>query len=381
MRAAAGPPVERPQVSIILPTYNESMNILGTLRSIAESLPGRLSVETIVVDDNSPDGTGSIVEEYAAAVRELAVSVVHRSSKGGLSSAILAGIQRAAGETIVVMDSDMSHPASVIPRLLEALKSRCDIAVASRYSRGGAVSGWTARRRLMSRVATKIARGGLRVEVQDPMSGFFAFRRRVIDDLKFESIGYKMLLEMLVKARGARVAEIPYTFTDRARGSSKLGASTVLDYARLVWRLYRGGARGGARRSASFLSKAARFFTVGASGLAVNYAVSLLLAGAGAWYVHANLAGIAVSMTTNFALNKRWTFADRDFAPRRTAWQYARFLAFSSFGAAAQLAMVYGLVDGGHAGYPAALVLSVGASAMANYVLNKKLTFGERIWG
>lgn len=373
--------MERPQVSIILPTYNESMNILGTLRSIAESVPKRLSFETIVVDDNSPDGTAGIVEEYAAAVRELAVSVVRRSAKGGLSSAILAGVQRAAGETIVVMDSDMSHPASVIPRLLEALKSRCDIAVASRYSRGGAVSGWSSRRRLISRIATKIARSGLRVDVQDPMSGFFAFRRRVIDDLKFEAIGYKMLLEVLVKARGARVAEIPYTFTDRARGSSKLGASTVLDYARLVWRLYRSGARGGARRSAAFLSKAARFFTVGASGLAVNYAVSLLLAGSGAWYVHANLAGILVSVSTNFALNKYWTFGDRDFSARRAAWQYAKFVAFSSFGAAAQLGMVFGLVDGGHMGYPAALVLSVGASAMANYVLNKKLTFGERLWG
>lgn len=373
--------MERPQVSIILPTYNESMNILRTLRSIAESVPRRLSVETIVVDDNSPDGTGSIVEEYSAAVRELAVSVVRRGAKGGLSSAILAGIQRSAGETIVVMDSDMSHPASVIPRLLEALRSRCDIAVASRYSRGGAVAGWSARRRLMSRMATRIARRCLRVEVEDPMSGFFAFRRRVIDDLKFESIGYKMLLEVLVKARGARVAEIPYTFTDRTMGSSKLGARTVADYLRLVWRLYRGGARGGARRSAAFLSKAARFFTVGASGLGLNYAVSLLLAGDGAWYLHANLAGILASMSTNFLLNKAWTFGDRDFALRRALWQYARFVSFSSLGAAAQLGMVYALVDGGHMGYPAALVASVGASAMANYVLNKKLTFGERVWG
>lgn len=374
--------MDRPQVSIILPTYNESMNILDTLRSIAESVPRRLSVETIVVDDNSPDGTGSLVEEYAAAVRELAVSVVRRGAKGGLSSAILAGIQRSAGETIVVMDSDMSHPASVIPRLLEALRSRCDIAVASRYSAGGAVAGWNVRRRLMSRIATKMARRWLRVEVEDPMSGFFAFRRRVIDDLKFESLGYKMLLEVLVKARGARVAEIPYTFTDRTMGSSKLGVRTVADYLRLVWRLYRRDAPGrAARRSAAFLSKAARFFTVGASGLGVNYAVSLLLAGAGAWYLHANLAGILVSMSTNFLLNKSWTFSDRDFSARRALRQYAKFLSFSSAGAAAQLGSVYALVDGGHMGYPAALVVSVGASAMANYVLNKKLTFGERVWG
>ena len=374
--------MEKPQVSIILPTYNESMNIRNTLRSIAESVPKRLSVETIVVDDNSPDGTGGIVEEYAAAVRELAVSVVRRGTKGGLSSAILAGIQRSVGDTIVVMDSDMSHPASVIPRLLEALRSRCDIAVASRYSRGGAVSGWSARRRLMSKVATKMARRWLRVEVEDPMSGFFAFRRRVIDDLKFESIGYKMLLEVLVKARGARVAEIPYTFTDRTMGSSKLGVRTVTDYLRLVWRLYRrDGERKGVSRSATFLSKAARFFTVGASGLGLNYVLSLTLADAGAWYLHANAAGILASMSTNFVLNKSWTFSDRDFAPRRTLWQYAKFLAFSSLGAAAQLGMVYALVDGGHLGYPAALVVSVGSSAMANYVLNKKLTFGERVWG
>lgn len=378
-----------PQISIIVPTYNESQNIIGILKSIGESIPKKIPFETIVVDDNSPDGTGGIVEEYVAGMREIAnstVNVIHRRAKRGLSSAILSGIRQAAGDTIVVMDSDMSHPPSIIPKLLDALKSRCDLAIASRYTAGGAIEGWNVRRRMLSRTATEVARRGLGVDADDPMSGFFAFKRKIIQDLKFDAIGYKMLLEILVKARGASVAEIPYTFTDRRFGRSKLDASTVVDYARSVWRLYRygrGARGGGARRSARFLSKAARFFTVGASGLGANYLTSLLLAGwvSDMWYLHANIAGIVVSMTSNFALNKAWTFGDRDFGARRTLSQYSKFVAFSSFGALAQLGMVFGLVDGQGMPYPAALLVSVAAAALGNFVLNKKWTFREAVWG
>ncbi len=378
------------QVSILVPTYNESQNIVGLLRSLAESIPRSIRAQTIVIDDNSPDGTGRLADDYARGAREIAghtVDVIHRRAKQGLGSAIMSGVQQAAGSTIVVMDSDFSHPPSVIPEMIEAVKqSRCDIAVASRYVAGGAVRGWPLRRRVLSRLATGIAKRGLGVEQHDPMSGFFAFRRNLLDGLKFDGIGYKMLLEILVKTRGARVKEIPYTFTDRRRGASKLGAGTALAYCRSVWRLYRHGraaARGGpGRASARFLSKAARFYTVGASGLGVNYLLSLLLAAGfgGVWYLHANLLGIAASMTTNFALNKYWTFEDRDFSPRRTAVQYGKFVAFSSAGALVQLGMVYTLVESHSLGYPESLVLAVMAAAFGNFVLNKKWTFREGLW-
>ncbi len=377
------------QVSIILPTYNESQNILAVLKSIKENLPKNLVTQTIVVDDGSPDGTGRIVEDYLKTVKSLAdytVDVIHRTAKRGLSSAVLNGIQHATGDTIVVMDSDLSHPPQVIPKMVEALRQyQCDLVVASRYIRGGNIREWPMKRKIMSRVATWIAKKGLGVKPTDPMSGFFVFRRNIIKGINFDAIGYKILLEILVKKSGLDVREIPYTFEDRARGSSKLSPSTVSDYIKSVWRLYKFGKaaeKDDRRNSVKFLSKAARFYTVGAIGFAVNFLLSLLFAGASdLWYLHANLVGIGASMTTNFLLNKTWTFGDRDFAPGRTVGQYGKFVLFSSLGALVQLGMVYHLVDQHALSYPAALVVAVLAAAAGNYVLNKKWTFKEKAWG
>lgn len=373
-----------PQVSIILPTYNESKNILDVLRSIKESLPGSVSAQAIVVDDNSPDGTGRLVEEYLRNMKNIAnytIEVIHRKTKAGLSSAILHGMRHARGETIVVMDSDFSHPPQIIPKLLDALRHRCDIAIASRYIRGGRTDGCTARRRMISWFGTVVAKHGLGVKVADPMSGFFAFKRNLVEGISFDGLGFKMLLEMLVKARGARIAEVPYTFRDRRLGESKLSSGVLADYLRSVWRLYRhGGAE--PRRSVRFLSKAGRFYTVGASGFLVNYVISLLLTQQipEFWYLHANILGILSSMTSNFALNKVWTFQDRNYAPKRMAIQYTKFLGFSSLGAAVQLGIVFSLVEGGWS-YPVSLAAGVLTAALGNFILNKKWTFKEKLWG
>jgi len=132
-----------------------------------------------------------------------------------------------------------------------------------------------------------------------------------------------------------------------------------------------------------FLSKASRFYTVGLSGFGVNYLISLLFAGgiSDMWYLHANLIGIGASITTNFLLNKTWTFGDRDFSKKRTLKQYGKFVTFSSLGALVQLGMVFYLVDGYNLSYPVSLVLAVLTAAFGNYVLNKKYTFKEKVWG
>jgi len=236
---------DKAQVSIIIPTYNESENIIQVLKSIGEHLPEDIAVEALVVDDNSPDGTGKIVEDYINDTQNgtgYAIEVIHRKSKSGLSSAILDGIQHSTGETVVVMDSDFSHPPKIIPQLIEEIKtSKCDIVIASRFVPGGAINGWSTKRKLISKTAKGIAKAGLGVNESDPMSGFFAFKRKILDGIKFDAIGYKMLLEILVKTKGAKVKEIPYTFTDRTRGSSKLDSSTMFDYVKSVWKLYRYG--------------------------------------------------------------------------------------------------------------------------------------------
>lgn len=377
-----------PQVSILVPTYNESKNIIEFLKSVLASIPKNVIAETIVIDDNSPDGTGRMVDEYVASMKRMAnhtVSVIHRKAKLGLGSAVLNGIRRAKGDSILVMDGDFSHPPSVIPRMIDALKrSECDIVVASRYVADGSIHGWSLKRKIISRVATRIAKSSLGIKQHDPMSGFFAFKKSLVRGMQLDGIGFKILLEILVKTKGARVAEIPYAFRDRQLGSSKLGVGTMLEYARSVWKLYRYGRSSGSesRTSVKFFSKAARFYTVGASGLLVNYLFSLLsTGGAGAvWYLYANLIGIVASMSTNFILNKYWTFEERDFFSRRTAVQYCKFITVSSAGAAIQLATVYALVENHSVGYPLALVLAVAAAAFGNFFLNKKWTFGEKFW-
>jgi len=191
------------QVSIIIPTYNESENIIQVLKSIGEHLPEDIATEALVVDDNSPDGTGKIVEDYITdAHNEIGytIEVIHRKTKSGLSSAILDGIQHSRGETVVVKDSDFSHPPKIIPQLIEEIKtSKYDIVIASRYTKGGEVSGWSTKRKLISKGAKGIAKAGLGVNESDPMSGFFAFRRKILEGIKLDAIGYKMLLEILVK--------------------------------------------------------------------------------------------------------------------------------------------------------------------------------------
>ena len=378
-----------PQVSIIVPTYNESQNIVGILKSIRESIPKGIYTETIVVDDNSPDGTGKIVEDYISSIKKIAentIDVIHRKAKNGLASAILKGIQNAKGETIVVMDSDFSHPPQIIPKMIEAFKQyQCDLVVASRYITGGNIQGWTTKRKLMSKIATVIAKKGLGIKIKDPMSGFFAFKKNIIKELNFDALGYKFLLEILVKTKGINVKEIPYCFENRKFGSSKVDSSTVIDYFKSVWKLYKNGkieTTNEKRNSVRFLSKAARFFTVGASGLGVNYAISMLFTSGltDLWYIHANIFGIIVSISTNFILNKVWTFEDRDFSRKKTLSQYGKFSIFSSLGALIQLGIVFWLVDSYDVVYSLALISAIATAAFSNFILNKKLTFKEKLW-
>jgi dolichol-phosphate mannosyltransferase len=377
------------KLSIVVPTYNESQNIERMLDSIAETLSPYTGAEIIVVDDNSPDGTAEIARSHAKKIfnkKQIRVEIIRRDGKFGLSSAIVEGLQSATGDFLVVMDGDLSHPPQVVPSIIQALQdSNCDIVVASRYVKGGSIIGWPFKRRLMSKGATKIAQYGLGLEVKDPVSGFFAFRRDIIKGIKFDAIGYKMLLEILVKTKGARVKEVPYTFTNRRIGTSKLDSGVMVDYLRAVMRLYRYGKsirQKERRASVHFLSKAGRFYTVGASGLVVNYVASLLFntLSPNLWFLYSTVIGIFISMTSNFFLNKLWTFEDRRFKVRETAMQFGMFIGFSSVGALVQLLIVYALVESYNMEYPPSLILAVAVASVGNFLLNKKWTFKEKIW-
>jgi dolichol-phosphate mannosyltransferase len=264
--------------------------------------------------------------------------------------------------------------------------------IGSRYAKGGTTTGVPLKRILISFGATGIARYGLKVkEVRDPMSGFFALPRHILKDIEFSTQGFKILLEILVKKKSnVTVKEIPYTFTDRKYGRSKLDLKVSIDYLKAVWALYKYGRRSQRRteipenrRSVLFLSKAARFFTVGASGLIINFLVSYLLSNGtlgNLWYIQATAIGIAFSITTNFLLNKIWTFEDKDFSTVYSLKQYGLFLLFSSLGISIQLSLVYLLVESGLS-YNLSLICAVAVASISNFILNKKWTFREKVWG
>ena len=263
-------------------------------------------------------------------------------------------------------------------------KSHYDIVIASRYVTGGNIKDWSIVRKIISKTATKVAKLFLNVEPKDPMSGFFAFKKNILKNSKFDLIGYKILLEMLVKTKDVKILEIPYTFTDRKIGQSKLDSKIILDYLKAVWKLYRYGKnmKTTNKKSTSFISKAARFYTIGASGLFVNLISSYLLVTGipDVWYIHANLVGIISSISSNFILNKFWTFEDKDFSKKKTLLQFSKFTTFSTFGAIIQLGMVLYLTETQNMPYYLSLVFAVLTAAFGNFMLNKKYTFKEKFF-
>lgn len=234
------------RVSIILPTYNERATLPGLLRRLSSvASNARLDCEAVVVDDASPDGTGEVAVRIGAELRDtMRVIVVSRPGKAGLASAVLEGVRHGHGDVIAVMDGDLSHPPEVVPRLVQAVAGGADVAVGSRYAPGGGITRWALERRLISWGATWLARRLLRRSVADPVSGFFVARREVFERVRFEGLGYKLLLEILAADSAVRVDEVPYVFAERAGGRSKLGVGEIVNYARLLVRLWwkRGGA-------------------------------------------------------------------------------------------------------------------------------------------
>jgi len=222
---------------LILPTYNEAENIGPFVAAVGEKLPAAARI--LVVDDNSPDGTGEIADRLAA--EDERISVLHRSQKEGLGPAYVAGFREAlAGGAglILEMDSDFSHDPAYLPRLLEASRG-ADLVIGSRYVPGGGVSDWGALRRAISRGGSAYARVVLGVGVQDLTGGFKCFRREVLEAIDLDSIrsrGYAFQVEMTFRAiqRGFTVVEVPIVFRERRAGASKMSGMII---AEAVWRV------------------------------------------------------------------------------------------------------------------------------------------------
>ena len=220
---------ERPpaQVSVIVPTYNER-DRLGELTGalFAAARDARLELELIIVDDNSPDGTGALADDLAKSHR---MTVVHRAGKLGLGTAVVAGFAAAGAPVLGVMDADFSHPPALVPKMYRVLEeTRADLLVASRYIPGGSTPNWPWKRRLMSRVACLLARPIS--PIRDAASGFFLIRRSVATGVSIQAGGFKICLELVMRAWPVRLVEIPYRFEDREAGESKMSLREAAGY-------------------------------------------------------------------------------------------------------------------------------------------------------
>jgi dolichol-phosphate mannosyltransferase len=225
-----------PDLSIILPTYNESLTIEKMLDAIVTAVPPRINTEVLVIDDDSPDGTSKIVNSYIQKSDGVVSFRVHtRKGKRGLSSAVIDGINLARGKFVLVMDSDFSHPPQIISTMYDELVNNgLDIVVGSRYVEGGKYVKWPLTRKLISKVGNGLAGLWLGLDVKDSMTGLFALKKDLIKNLSFEAIGYKILLEILVKTKGAKVKEVPFVCVNRKEGSSKFSFSIINDYFKLL---------------------------------------------------------------------------------------------------------------------------------------------------
>jgi dolichol-phosphate mannosyltransferase len=224
--------------SIVVPTYNEAGGIEKLIVTLTEVFrSNRLDGEIIVVDDNSPDGTGAIVDKLA---ETYPVRCLHRPGKMGLSSGVIDGWKFARRESVALgaMDADFSHDAKVIPAMVAAIASGdYGLAIGSRYVPGGGIENWPMRRKITSIVAIALAKP--LTPVRDITSGFFIVRRNALDGVDLDPIGFKIGLEVIAKAHYGRALEVPYVFTDRVAGTSKLNQSEIFNYLRQLGRIYR----------------------------------------------------------------------------------------------------------------------------------------------
>ncbi|HSC91191.1 MAG TPA: polyprenol monophosphomannose synthase [Gaiellaceae bacterium] len=223
------------RATVCLPTYNERENVERMVRTLGEH-----DVRVLVVDDNSPDGTGEIADRLSAELPY--VDVLHRERKEGLGPAYIAGFRRAladGAELVLEMDCDFSHDPADVPRLLAAVDAGADLALGSRYVRGGGVGNWGLGRRFVSRGGSLYAQVLLTTRVRDLTGGFKCYRRRVLEAIDLDAIhsrGYAFQIETTYRTlrRGFRVVEVPIRFVDREEGGSKMSRAIVLE---AVWKV------------------------------------------------------------------------------------------------------------------------------------------------
>jgi dolichol-phosphate mannosyltransferase len=317
-------------LSIVVPTFNESKNIRELIARLERTLPD-IRWELVFVDDNSADGTHRLVREIAR--RDPRVRCLQRIGRRGLSSACIEGIFATAAPTIAVMDADLQHDERILPSLYEQIhKNGADVAIGTRYADGGSTGQWDKRRVSFSRLATRASNVVLKQKVSDPMSGYFMLRREVVENCvtKLSAVGFKILLDILASTKTPlRIAEVPYTFRDRFAGESKLDEMVVWEYAMLL----------ADKTIGRFVPvRFVMFSVIGGLGVFVHLAIlTVLLNVLSLGFTLGQSIATCAAMVFNFAINNLLTYRDRRL--RGASWfkGLLTFMAACSIGALANV--------------------------------------------
>jgi len=293
-----------PHLSVVVPTFNERDNVT-TLYKRLEATFGATPWEVVFVDDNSPDGTWEVVRDLAR--RDPRVRCIRRIGRRGLSGACIEGILASSAPYAAVIDADLQHDETQLPKMLALAQSgQAELVIGSRYIEGGSADSFNKQRAGASVLATEVAKRVLGVKVADPMSGFFMIRRDRFEQLapKLSTQGFKILLDIIATARGElRTMEVPFTFGSRLHGESKLDSMVALDFLGLVL----------AKLTNDVVSlRFLLFAMVGGTGLVVHL-TALFIAHEifREPFAEAQAAGALIAMTSNFILNNFLTYRDQ----------------------------------------------------------------------
>ena len=320
------------ELSIVVPTFNERNNVPVLIERLRDLLAG-IAWEVVVVDDDSPDGTAEEVRRISRT--DPRVRCLQRIGRRGLSTACIEGILSASAPYVAVMDADLQHDERLLPDMLEILqRGGCDVAVGSRYVPGGDVGDWDRQRVRISAFATSLSRLLCKVDIADPMSGFFMFHRKAFDAAVrgMSGQGFKILLDFLASSpRPLVVRELPYRFGVRQFGESKLDTLVAWEFAMLIADKLIGRV---------VPVRFVLFALIGAIGLVVHLAVLTCAFKLAALSFEASqTAAVVVAMTSNFFMNNLFTYRDR----RLTGWRLVRglgsFYTICAVGAVANVAV------------------------------------------
>ena len=319
-----------PELAVIVPIYNEASNIGELTERLRRRLDG-LDWELLFVDDDSPDGSADRAREIARC--DSRVRVLTRIGRRCLSSACIEGMLATSAPYLAVMDGDLQHDESLLPTMLEALKSDgVDIVIGSRYASGGSVGNWDRRRQSMSRLASRLGRHLISADLSDPMSGYFMLKSTLLHQCvrSLSGVGFKILLDIFASSpRPLEFKEIPYVFGQRQAGESKLDNAVLWEYLLML-----------VQKSLGPLIplRFIAFSLIGGSGIVVHMAVLWLLYRVMEHsFVVGQTSATLVAMTTNFFLNNALTYRDLRLRGRQLVWGWLSFVLACSIGAIANV--------------------------------------------